>query len=93
MNDIEQLRATSLDDEIETYQLLKMVLQRMTRNKKYTQEVRNGAMKELDATRGILRSLIDKRDNQKAATGSLGNTEPEPITETTTASLIERGIL
>jgi hypothetical protein len=81
MNNIEQLRATSVQEQIETYQLLKMVLQRMARNKKYTKEVRSGAMKELDATRAIIQSLVNQRDQAQTAISTERSTAPAVLTE------------
>lgn len=82
MNNIEQLRATSIQEQIETYQLLKMVLQRMARNKKYTEKVRSGAMKELDATRDIIQSLINQRDQAQTAISTERSTTPAVLAET-----------
>lgn len=71
-----------LQDTIETYTHLAMVLQRVSRNKRNSQETRNLAMEELHAIRREVQSLVDQRDQAQTAISTERSTTPAVLAET-----------
>ncbi len=71
-----------LQDAIETYTHLAMVLQRVSRNKRNSQETRNLAMEELHAIRREVQSLVDQRDQAQTAISTERSTTPAVLAET-----------
>ena len=71
-----------LQDAIETYTHLAMVLQRVSRNKRNSQETRNLAMEELHAIRREVQSLINQRDQAQTAISTERSTTPAILAET-----------
>lgn len=82
--------AERLLDAIETYTHLAMVLQRVSRNKRNSQGVRNVAMEELHAIRGGVQSLVNQRDQAQTAVSTERSTAPAVLAEAD-ASQVQTG--
>lgn len=87
MSYLDQLEIEVLEQAIESYQSMLLTLRKMSRNQRNDSDIREQTKEVMDATRGKIQQLIDKRDQAKAAICAVRNQVPASVTQTTAETL------